>query len=497
MKLKKPELILVLIFSFALFTRLFFAFQTQYFSDDNSYFFLRQIEHIKKTGMPLYEDELSYRGREVSFMPLYYYILSFFTIFLPPALVGKILPNLFISTGIIVIYMVSFQITRNKYSSLMAAVMSAFIPIILFETVNSINIYSIVLPCTFLFIYFFMNLEKETTSISYLLILLFVLIASSSLSFLLIFSLLIYLLFCYLEKIKNTKKEMELILFSLFFFLWANFIVFKKAFQLHGLKLIWQNLPQFMFDRYFTQINLWEAIYSIGLVPLLFGVIIVYNYLFKKKSKTSYLLISICLSIFLLSWLKLINILDALVFLSTTLTILSALFIKQFNLLIKKTKISKYQNIFILIFLILISLTSILPGILYSYEAIENSPSSEDIEPFLWIENNTDKNSVILTTIREGHLLSYFGKRKNVIDSNFLLIPNINVRINDTSVMYTTNYKINALQMLLKYDVNYILFSEKAEEDYLVQELPYFDNDCFTLEYNKSAKIYRLNCALD
>ena len=55
--------ILVLMFLGVFSMRLYFSFQSQGFSDDNSYFVLRQAEHIQHYGVPDYQDELSYGGR--------------------------------------------------------------------------------------------------------------------------------------------------------------------------------------------------------------------------------------------------------------------------------------------------------------------------------------------------------------------------------------------------------------------------------------------------
>ena len=73
---------LYIIFLLVLVFRLFFAFQSEEFNDDNAYFTLRNVESIQQTGKPLFNDELSYGGRQTVFLPLYYYILAaFYSVF--------------------------------------------------------------------------------------------------------------------------------------------------------------------------------------------------------------------------------------------------------------------------------------------------------------------------------------------------------------------------------------------------------------------------------
>ncbi|MBU0757590.1 MAG: glycosyltransferase family 39 protein [Nanoarchaeota archaeon] len=497
MKKLHPMFWVTIIFLISVSIRLILTMQSNYFSDDSSYFTLRQVEHISNTGRPLIDDELSYSGRRFIFLPFYHYILAFFSIFLPSWLVGKIISNILAASIIFSVYLISYQVTKSRKASLFAAVISAFTPIYLSNTINSLNVNSLALPTTFFFLYHYLMLTKKTNSINFILAFLFVLIFSTSLSSFLIVGLILYSLLCYAEKIKIDKKETELILFSVFFFLWTNFIIYKNAFQSQGISIIWQNIPQFLFEKYFVHISLFEAILGIGLVPLVLGTWTIFNYLFKKKSQSTYLLISLCISGFILSWFRLINFTDALMYLSILLALLSSIIIRDSLLLIRKTKFAKQEKLFLIMLFFLILLTGIIPSIQFSYDTIKDSPTETDVNAFTWLKNNTKEDSIILATIEEGHYISYFGDRKNVLDSNFLLISNIDLRINDTEEIYTTPYKINALTLLEKYDVDYIIFSQHAEKEYNITGISYAMDDCFSKVYSKTLDIFKVKCSLE
>jgi len=94
---------LIVIFLIVLAIRLYIAFQTPLFNYD-AYFDLRQVEHIRNTGLPLYNDPLSYSGKSQLFAPLYQYTLAGFSLIMPIDIVGKIIPNIMAALIIFIVY---------------------------------------------------------------------------------------------------------------------------------------------------------------------------------------------------------------------------------------------------------------------------------------------------------------------------------------------------------------------------------------------------------
>ena len=80
MKIDKKKTILIFIFLLVLITRLYFVFQTDYFHND-AYLNKRYINNIIEEGKPIFNDKLSYNGREVLYSPVFHYIIiNFFHI---------------------------------------------------------------------------------------------------------------------------------------------------------------------------------------------------------------------------------------------------------------------------------------------------------------------------------------------------------------------------------------------------------------------------------
>ncbi len=491
----KSEKTLMAVFIIVLITRLIFAFQTPYFSDDESYYELRQIEHIKKTGLPIVNDELSYGGRTRLSTPIYSYIIAGITYIFPSIYAVKFVVNLFGSVIVFAAYLLAYQLSRNKRVSNLTALVSGFLPIYFRETVNSLNSYPFFIPAILFFIYYFINLHRK--NLNKILALLFLIVLGSPSGFLLILGLILYIVFCYLEKIKLDRAEIEVIFFSLFFFLWVDFIIYKKAFTTHGIQIIWQNIPKTILDNYFITIGVFEIISVVGIIPIICGIFVIYQYLFKKKSQQVYLIVALTSSGFILFWFKLVPLILALIFLGAMLTLLSSLFFKELFIYIKKTKIANVETIVMYGLIVIVLLTMMTPSLVYAYGKIINVPGQPTIDALTWIKHNTDQNTTVLLPYTQGNLISYFAHRKNVIDSDFILITDASVRLNETRIIYTTHFKIDAIRLINKYKIDYIIFNNAVKQLYNIGTLRYATPDCFELIYNTSVQIYRPLCELD
>ncbi len=491
MKKITATILLLIIFLVTFVFRTYFAFQTPEFSY-NSYFSLRQIEHIEETGFPLFHDYLSFGGRTFLFPPLFLYVLSFFSLIFNASFIAKVIPNLLASLIIFPIYLSAQHITKKRIISLMGAFFSAFIPVFFSNTINNISAYTLVIPLIFFIIYFLIR-SDEAIYLNLALFFLVVLVLTHSSSFFLVLGLLLFLLLMKVEYLHVEKKELEIVLFSTFLILWFNFVIYKQAFFMHGPLVIWQNIPIEILKNFFFDLNMLQVLYVIGIIPLLLGVFAVHNVFFKSKKRSVFLLLGFGLATFLLLWLKLVPFRVGLIFLSLVLVLLATYGTKLIYSYIKKTKKPKYANFFLVGLFILFILTSFIPALNSASKEVQITPSNEEIAALNWIKLNTPVDSVILGTLEEGHLINYFAERKNVLDSNFLLIPDAQQRYEDVNLLYKVRFKTEAVRTLNKYDVNYIYFSSKFNKE---EKLYYVDEDCFTKVYDNSIKIYEVLCEI-
>ncbi len=491
--LKPQYYLLAILFLLVLGFRLFMVFQTPNFNYD-AYFTLRQVENIKQTGLPLYEDPLSYGGKSQLFAPLNYYILAVFSFIFPLDMVGKILPNIFASLIVVLAYFFTLKSVKDPKVSLIIAFMAGFVPILFFD-INNITVNYLAILLIFAIIYCMTRInEKKYTD--YSLILMFLLVLTTPLAFLLIIGFLFYLIYLKLENQEIEIKEIEIILFFVFLTFWINLLIYKKAFATHGLLIIWQNAPLKFLSNLFSQLTFIEAFYTISIIPLILGVYSIYHAFQNQQNKSVMLLTGFLTGTFILVWFKLLDLVTGLVFLSVTLVILSAFSMKGFVSFIEKTRISKYENLIIGVLLVLFVVSAIIPSYLMIKNRIHQVPSSQDINVFIAASQITPKNAMIAATVEEGNLLAYYANRKNIADINFLLTPNINQRVGDIDTIYKTRFETEGVGIMNNYGAKYLAVTSYAQAKYGITE-PFYVSDtaCFTLLYRSNqSKIYELKC---
>jgi len=494
---KSTKIWLTVIFLLTIGLRLTVAFQTHNLNYE-AYPVLRQVENIVEKGVPLFYDDLSYGGRIHLFSPIYHYFLALFGLVFPTILVLKIVPNLLAALLIFVVYRLAEYLTKNENVSLLAALLSGFIPVFFNTTINDASIMSVVIPLFFLTIYYFLQTNRDSKYLNKLIICMVLLTIIHPLSILLAVSLIIYLLLIKVQNFRESMREPEIVLFYTFLAFWINIMIYKQALLMHGKFILWQNIPTQLIQNTYSQLTFLDAIYAIGVIPLIFGLTSLYISLFSSKRKTITLMLSICLAVFILLLIKALELNIGLIFLGVALSILSSYSIKRFYEVAKQARFSGAPTLFLILFLVIFLITFI-PNINTSIERTTNGPDQKQIEAFLWLKNNTQNSSIIMTSLKEGSAMSYYSERKNVIDTNFLLIRNIDSRYLDSIKIYDDRFLTTALERLDYYSVNYILLSEETANERNITKLA-FEGDCVSQVYPQDdslPKIYRINCRLN
>lgn len=496
--IKKSTVALIVIFVFSLALRLFFAFKSPQFSDAGAYDVMRQVDHIAKTGLPFYYDNLSYGGRHLAFLPVFYYALAFFNLFMPVSLVLKIMPNIFASFLALFVYIIVMHITKNQYVSIFAAAISSLIPIFTSLTVNSVSAYSFALPLILLTIYFFMKAAEEKKYTTYFLVCFFVLTFTHASVFVLVSGFLIYLILAKVEGLKINRTELEMIIFATFFAIWSYFIMFKKLFLSPGASVLSQNIPTALLYQYFRQVTVIGALNQIGLIPLFAGIYVLYKYLFQIKNKSIYLMISFAIATALLLWLRLFSYSGGLMILGAVLVVFLGQFLVNFLSYVEKTKLLAYKSYFVGALIFLFVGTSLAPTIFYADQQIKRAFNANDIDAMLWLKNNTEEKAVVLAMPAEGSLVTAIANRSNVMDTNYLLANDVEQRLSDIDTVFSTSSEIEAVTLLTKYNVHYLYFSDDAKLKYKRLSLPYSDDyNCFQLVYYREVEIYLIRCKLE
>lgn len=496
----KSKFWLAVIFLVVLAIRLIVAFHSETL-DYDAYSVIRQVQNIHDTGLPLFNDNLSYSGRVQLFSPIYHYFLASFTFFMPVLLVAKIIPNILAALTVVIVFYFAFYFIKEENPSLVVAALSGLIPLFFNNTVNNASIYTAVVPLFLLTLYFFVLTYKD---IKYVWSLLFTMVLLTFLhpsSLILVFCFLIYILLINIENFRKSYRETEIVLFFMFFVFWANITIYKRALLAHGDMVLFQNIPFDIVANSFKDLTFLETIYSIGVVPLIFGLVAIYAAFFVSNSKSLMLLTSMGIGVFILLWFKLISLNIGLMLMSMVLIVLASYSIGRAY---ERAQMIKMKNahVYFLVLLVAVSTAMFIPAIA-GYE--HKIPSQDDVNAFRWLENNTMNDSVVLALPEEGSALSYYSNRKNVMDDKYILIKNVDKRYSDIQSLYDDKFLTTALEKLNYYSVDYIVLSEYNQQAYNRTSLPFADESCFPLVYpenfsenmpQNTTKIYRVKCTL-
>ena len=479
--------LLAVIFAVVLGARLFFAFSTPYLNSDDSFFHFRQAEHISKTGLPLTNDLLSAGGKTIIQSPLFDYVLAI-GFALPHSL--KILPNILAALLVIPVFLIVLWLTKNTPISLLFAFLSGFVPIFFTKTFNHLTPLALSLPLIFFTVYAFLRVPKKSWTITYLVLLILLSVLHSAV-FIFIFGLVIYLIIARLGNVKIRKAETELILFSIFFVLWAQFVLYKKLILFHGPAVIWQNIPTELLSTHFAKLTIFTTIWQVGLATLIVGVYVIYMNLFREKSKEVYVLFGMIASVTILLWFHLIEFIGGLMFLGIVLLLLASKGFAAFVKFLKKTKLAKLKHLIITFVVLIFFFTSFFPTISGAMQELEQAVSEDEMLALKWLNENTPEFSTVVAFWDEGNLITAIAKRKNILDSYFFLQADASERLSDIKRLYTTSFQTEAVQLMDKYNASYIYLTPTVQRLFQKETLAYAEPPCFELVYSNSVKIFK------
>lgn len=495
--MKRWEVVLlVLLFVIPLAARLYFVSSTEYFSPD-AYFPIRLTEHIAEHGIPLHDDALSYGGRTLLVPPLFPYLLAFFSFIFPASFVFKVVPQLFISLLPIVIFFIVQRVTARSDAAFFSAVLSAFIPIIFSKTLFSVTPLALALPLTFFALLLFISPPRKTTLVLFIISVVALSLLHPS-SIFLVTGLLGYLILSRIESIHLEKSELELIFFSTFISLWIQFLLYEKAFLMHGFALVRQNIPPAILSTYFTDVSLFSALIQIGVIPLVGGILCVYKYILKIKNKYIYMYIAQAISLIIFIWLRFIPPPLGFMYLGVCLCILSGPSYISFVSYVKKTRFLHASSLALCGIILLIVLSLVVPSMYFARTERDATVSPSLYMAMLWLNNRTQSGSTILAAAPEGHLIAAVAERKNVLDDYFILAPHSDERLVDVGRMFTSLFPTEAVALFEKYSVDYILITNTTMTLYGVRDLPYRDASCLSRVYDRGdVRIYRSRCDIE
>ncbi|MEM4247473.1 MAG: hypothetical protein QXF14_04080, partial [Candidatus Woesearchaeota archaeon] len=277
-----------------------------------------------------------------------------------------------------------------------------------------------------------------------------------------------------------------IMLFSLFFVLWSQFLLYKNFILAHGPAVIWQNIPSQLLSSQFAEVTILSAIYQIGILPVLYGVFVVYRYLFRRKQKMTYFLISFTLAAAVLLWFRLIPIQQGMIMLGMFLIVLFSRWVDFFLTYVPTTRFHRVVPLIVTLLVAAFVLTGFVPSLSSGWAMQAKAPSPAEIRAYEWVRTQTPADSTVVAYVDEGHKIAELAQRKNVVDSHFLLQHDAKQRLHDIDRVFGTVLGVEAAEIMERYNANVILLSQETKNKYRITTLRYIEKSkCFSQTFSE------------
>lgn len=484
----------VLLFIVIFGVRIYFSLNTQYFSNEASYQHLRYAKNIAENG-PFSTDYLVFDGRKISFLSMYDNILAFLSLIFDLNMIAKILNELLCAAFILITFIISKEITKNEKASFVAAVSAALIP---YFTKNTFNSSVPETACLFLIMILLLLFLKIRQNKKLSSLYVFILVLASSISpLILIFtiSLITFYIVSSAYGIRLEKYEKELIIFSLFVSIIIELLFLRETLIASGFSTIWGNIPQKIIGQWFPNLSLTYTAFLLGIATVIIAFRTTYINLVKKNNPSFFIIFGIIMTTFLFLWLRVMKFEIGVLIISVMLPIITSYFFADLEDYLKMTKISDKTNHIIFAIVCIIILTNALPTIT-SITSSKTVVNKYDIAALEWLKDNTYPQETVFCMPQYGNIVAYFAERKVVANSDFLGIRNIDAIFEDINFVKTSTVKTNVIGILNKYNVSYLVFNRRMDENTFNNRM--FYDKCFEEIYlNKEIRILKLKCTLE
>ncbi len=441
---------------------------------EEGYFYIGIAEQMRDDGFFVY-DELSYGGRKYSYLfPWAAILYAPHTLFgLPLELLSLLLPYVLAVLSFLMVYFLlqSFHLPTERVN--IGMLLLSISPPFLFMASTS-NKY--ILPFFLSLLAFVCYQSKKSIlkrfSFFFFLVLPFF---SLTITFLALFLLLVYIYFYQKEDATFFWAICgSVILFSVLgiFFPIISTSPFLDLFsnpaiheQIRGIN------PFFM-----TLLSDFGGKIGIGIFIFVLSLIGIFL-LWLQRKKIGPIIISLLFLIFLSA-----KKVEPLLYLNVLAVLLAAFAIMEIAKFKWTSPTLKHFTIFV------ITCGMIFSSISYFNELHSSLPNKSILNSLTFIKEKTPLSSTVLSSYKNGHWIETLAKRKNVMDSYFVNAPDPEGRYRDSQTLFKTRNMGIAMEILKKYDVNYIYIDNAMKQDIWKYEEEGF---LFLLKYsNNFKKVY-------
>lgn len=442
----------------------------------NAYETVRQVEHIHENGLPLVQDTLSWGGRTILELPVFSYLIAFTTLFIPRDIAYILIPNICAIFLQVAVFLLAMELTSDTKLSLYAAAASVFIPVYWSSTLLTVSPLSLAIPLFITCITLFLKLRKTPERRNLLLGLFVILVLTSPIAFIFVPFIIISLILVAIRHSKGERAQLEFAVFSIFFLLWFNTILYKQSLSAVGMKTLTANIPAAAFTA--NVFSVYSLGLAIGLAP--FGLALYTAY---KDGVGNHIgvqtTIALALTIGGLIAAQWIPSDVGFSLLASVCIVLAAVGIQHINrysrMLRRKTLPRSFATTLIIIFII----TNIIPTALAAAQAQQDTANPDVIAAANWLKENSLPSANVLAPPSWGFLIENTANRATYIDEDYMGRSDAEERYEfATGIIARTESPVLA-------DRKHITYVMSAEQ---------INHDCLNTVYSKGVYIAKVLC---
>jgi len=91
-------------------------------------------------------------------------------------------------------------------------------------------------------------------------------------------------------------------------------------------------------------------------------------------------------------------------------------------------------------------------------------PYPEEVKSLEWLKQNSDTEDIILSHYSNGFWIEYFAERQVLLDSYFDYINNLELKHQDSDIIFNSRLLKTTTDLLDKHNIKYIWINEKMKK---------------------------------
>jgi hypothetical protein len=389
------------------------------------------VQHIADTGLPIvYQTPF---GKLYS-LPVFSYLLSFATLFVPEKIVYLVLPNVLAVLAHAAVYYLVLELTGKEQYALLGALGSVFVPAYLTATLLTVSPLALAAPLLLTCVTLYLKLRKSKEHRLLLLALFILLSLTHPIALIAIPFLILSLLLTTVREARGEVAQQEFAVFALFYLIWLYVLLYKNFLSHFGLHIFIGNTPQQVVTQMTASVTPQLLATQLGVV--LFGLALYATY---KETAGQHIgiqaVIALALSMGLALLFHAVLLPVGLACFGLVCAVLAAVGWSHITRFAQQLRRPVWRVVLTAVIALLFTLTSVVPTLTEGLRMPQHAVTQQELDAAAWLSENTPQNSLLLAPPTWGYFLESQAHRPVYLSTNYLRYPDPQARYETVSAV--------------------------------------------------------------